>query len=315
MPVTVRTALLSLLFISAPAAAQNAQEPREMIACPDTRAWPNDQVTFGNELPFNVIVWLPPIDPSFAYNICRNEFVNGSRTGRCIRLLPVEDLEPLPWNSTLSLQAGVPVTAHELERDQVTLDDEAWQQLLREGCWQIQAMGDNGPVDFLGSLCAGGPADTEAPTEPEISAFLERPVWGTGSPSRGGGMPLIDTSCNPLSGQAGSGQLRLHLRAEESGPSLIHVQVFAGDDLLLDMARPMTDRLVLNVDIGSRSPDSLRAQARLIDMAGQFSGWSEATEVVDERVAGCDCTAADPWGLGLLALGLLRLRRRRHHRP
>lgn len=309
----LRVVLLSALFVSAAAAAQNAQEVREMRPCLDTRAWPTDQVTFGLEVPFNVIVWLPPIDPSFAYNICRRDFVNGGQTTRCIRLLPVEDLEPLPWVAAGNPRTGAPINAHELERDQVTLDDEAWQELLRGGCWDIQALGPNGPIDFLGNLCPSGPADTEAPTEPGLSAFLERPVWGTGSPNSNSDMEPIDHSCNPLASQAGSGQLRLHLRSEEIGTSLIHVQVFSGDEMLLDMARPMADRLVLNVDIGSRSPDSLRAQARIIDFAGQFSAWSEATEVIDERVAGCDCTAGDPWGLGLLALGLLRLRRRRHH--
>ena len=92
---------------------------------------------------------------------------------------------------------------------------------------------------------------------------------------------------------------------------LVHIQVHSGENRLFDGARPIDDRLVINVEIGDHLPETIRVQARLIDAAGQLSSWSEASEIVDERMGGCACTSSDPWTLGLLSLCMLRLRRRR----
>ena len=303
MHAATRASLLSLVLVSSPATALS---PPQEMPCAHLRAWPTDQVLFQNELPFNSMFWLPPVDPNFSYSICRDEFVNGRNITRCIRLFRVDDLEPLPWPET-------PLSPYEIERDEEALDDDAWQRLLAQSCWQIEALGDNGPVAFLGHVCPQGPADTAAPEAPTLTAFYERPVWGTGSSDaiEIEDRPAMDIACRPFSTRVGQGQLRLHLATDDAGPVLVHIQVNAGDENLLDLARPINERLVMNIEIGNHSPETLQVKTRLIDAAGQLSQWAESNEIIDERMGGCACTASESWALGLLGLSLLRRRRRR----
>ena len=299
----IRVAVLPALFLSNHSTATSPSQEL-LMPCMELRSWPTDQVFFRDQMPFNAMFWLPPIDPTFSYNMCREEFIAGRNMTRCIRLLPVEDLEPIPWSE-------VPFDAYELERDENAIDDDDWQDLLREDCWEIRALGNNGPVDFLGVVCPRGPADTEAPTPPVLTAYFERPFWGTGNnTSDDQAVPLI-AECNPFASRVGRGQLRLHLTHEDPSPVLVHIQVHSGENRLFDGARPIDDRLAINVEIGDHRPETIRVQARLIDAAGQLSSWSEASEIVDERMGGCACTSSDPWTLGLLSLCMLRLRRRR----
>ena len=128
-------------------------------------------------------------------------------------------------------------------------------------------------------------------TPPVLTAYLNAHSECGNNTSDDRAVPLI-AECNPFASRVGRGQLRLHLTHEDPSPVLVHIQVHSVENRLFDGARPIDDRLVIYVEIGDHLPETIRVQARLIDAAGQLSSWSEASEIVDERMGGCACATA-----------------------
>lgn len=312
----MRSLFISLLIlgVSSPAPADRPvpAENMPMVPCQDYRGWPMDFPREEQMQPFNMVLWLPPIDSNFNYNLCRDFAIGGGVPNQteCMLLDQVDEPTPVPW-------PGDVLSPFAMNRSDMA-DDEDWVNFLtaRDPCWEVRALGDNGPVDQLGWVCPGAAADSEAPEAPGVTATSSRPVFGTGGSGASAvdGMAEEPMNCsNFFSHQAGEGNRRLEIQRPEGeeGQLIVEAKVFAGDDLLLHSARPFEERLTIKFNADAHEPQNLKAQVRLIDIAGQASEWTEIDGFTDERGSGCACNSAEPLGVALFLVCLSLLRRRR----